>query len=348
MRLAPRAIVASLALGFLVFGSVADAQPTRVALVRPATANASVSQALTRIQGELTADGFDVVFVDSPGDADQASSLGDAGRDTGALASIGLFVDPQGRTAELRVIDRLTNKAVIRRTPIDETDTAKAAEVLAVRAVELLRASLLELLIESDTPAPTRARAADARIATKWAAQALRHERPPRWGFELGTAVFTSFGGIGPALLGVFRGRFALVPALAIRATIAGLGTAPRVEAPTGSATVTEDVGLLELVATPWTNTSFRPSFSLGVGTLYSRVEGDTDFPYVDRRSSQWALAADAGAGLQVQMGPRLAASLEAHALLANPYPVVRFLDDDAARGGQPSIFATLTLVGWL
>ncbi len=326
------------------------ASSTRVALMRPSTASAAVIQALTRIQGELTADGFEVVLIDSP-PADAPTAASDAGRDAGALASIDLFVDTAARTAELRVVDRLTNKAVVRRTPLDETDPSKAAEILAVRAVELLRASLLELLIEAgDAPHGTApAREADARQASKWASRALPSERPSRWALEAGAAVVASVGGIGPAVLSILRGRFAFARALAVRATLAGLGTQPRIEAPTGSAVIAQDVGLVELIAAPWSASPaprLRPAFSLGIGTLYTSIDGQAAFPYTGRRSSQWALAADAGLGLVLQMSQRFAVALEIHALLARPYPIVRFLDDEVAHAGEPSTFATLTLVG--
>jgi hypothetical protein len=347
---ASRVFLLLAALASLPTARSALASPTRVALMRPSTASPEVTQALTRIEGELTADGFEVVLVDSAR-VDPAAPIGDLGRDAGALASIDLLVDTAARTAELRVVDRLTNKAVVRRTPIDETDTSKAAEILAVRAVELLRASLLELLIEAgDGPrAAPRASEAEARQASKWASRALSSERPSRWALEAGAAVVASVGGIGPAVLSVLRGRFAFARALTLRATLAGLGTQPRIEAPTGSAVIGQDMGLIELVAAPWSASPpprLRPAFSLGIGTLYTSVDGQAGFPYVGRRDSQWALAADAGLGLVLQMSQRFAVALEVHALLARPYPIVRFLDDEAAHGGEPSTLATLTLVG--
>ena len=360
--------VAGMLAGLAGLGAVAPAAAaTRVAIVRPAPAGPAVSEALARIEGELAADGFDVVLVDAanaPEDASKGASTEATPDDSGAQASISFSVDMAARTAELRVVDRLTNKAVVRRTPIDETNASRAAEVLAVRAVELLRASLLELMIEAEPPAPaTPASAAngtgeaDRRQARAWAAKALpersdalsrgeSHE--PRWSFEAGAGVLASTGGVGPAVVSVVRSRYRFRTELAVRATLAGLGTAPRVDsaAGRGNATVAQDLGLAEIVATPWPHALVRPVFSLGAGALYTSVDGQAAAPYLPRRASEWSAAADAGAGVEIALGDRFALALEVHALLAFPYPVVRFLDDEAARADDPSIMGTLTLSG--
>jgi hypothetical protein len=211
----------------------AFADSARIALVKPGVSSPAITEALTRIQGELTADGFQVVLVDSPGGLDQASTGDSAGQDGGALASVGIFVDAGAHIAELRVVDRLTNKIVVRRTAISEPETSRLAEVLAVRAVELLRASLLELLIES-RPAPGGGapppRPAETRQASEWAAHAMRPEPPSTWSVEAGTALILGFGGIGPALLGVIRVCSAVVPPMNVRVTVAGLGSTSTVE----------------------------------------------------------------------------------------------------------------------
>lgn len=335
----------------------AFADSARIALVRPQVSTPAITEALTRIQGELTADGFEVVLVDSPGGLDPASTVGTDKQDLGAVASLGVFVDAGAHAAELRVMDRLTNKIVVRRTAIEAPETSRLAEVLAVRAVELLRASLLELLIESRPPPVAGAPQpppTEMRLASQWAAHALRQERQSTWAIEAGTAVILGFGGIGPALLGVIRICGVLVRPLSARVTIAGLGTEPRVDAPSGaasgaSATVSQQLGLLEFVAGPWADALVHPVVSVGAGALNATVAGQPGSgPFVGLTSSNWSFVADAGAGLQLRLGPRFDVSFEAHAFVAQPYPVARFLDDDVSLGGRPSVLGSLTIVGWL
>jgi hypothetical protein len=339
------------------------ADSARIALVRPGVSTPAITEALTRIQGELTADGFRVVLVDSVDGLDSASTIEGTRQDGGALASVGIFVDAGAHVAELRVIDRLTNKIVVRRTAIADTETSRLAEVLAVRAVELLRASLLELLIES-RPLPVagaqQSPPAEARQASQWAAHSLRQDRQSTWAVEAGTAVILGFGGIGPALLGVLRVCGEFIPPLSVRLTVAGLGTTSSVEAmrplpglpPFGaaSASVSQQLGLVEFVARPWEGFFVHPILSIGAGALNVAVAGQvtSPSPYEGLRSYRWSFAADVGAGAQLRLSQRFDLSFEVHAFVAEPYPVVTFLGTEVARGGQPSLLASVTVVGWL
>jgi hypothetical protein len=58
--------------------------------------------------------------------------------------------------------------------------------------------------------------------------------------------------------------------------------------------------------------------------------------------------AADAGAGLALELSSSFSLALEGHAILVTPYPVIRFLDADAARIGNPLLSATLAVVARL
>ena len=42
----------------------------------------------------------------------------------------------------------------------------------------------------------------------------------------------------------------------------------------------------------------------------------------------------------------RVELGVEFHALLAQPYPIVRFFDTEVARAGHPSLLASVTLLG--
>ncbi len=176
----------------------------RVVLVRPAAAPPSVSEALVRMRGELLAAGFDAEVMDLPLGADVRASLerlappAAAGKSTTALVAVVPSADPG--TAELWVIDRVTGKTVVRRVSAPPAaDPTRVAEILAVRAVELLRASFLELAIappaaetggttEAAAPAPA------APVVERWATAPLE-ERDWTWAIEAG-------GGTAKALRG--------------------------------------------------------------------------------------------------------------------------------------------------
>ena len=110
-------------------------------LVSPPQADASLSEAFNRLRGELTMHGFEV-DVQTTEEAISPENLSERAESSQAVASVS-FVRNEGVTsADIKISDRVTGKTLTRTiaTPIG-TDTAS---LLALRAVELLRASLRE------------------------------------------------------------------------------------------------------------------------------------------------------------------------------------------------------------
>ncbi|WP_437851637.1 hypothetical protein [Sorangium sp. So ce363] len=89
--------------------------------------------------------------------------------------------------------------------------------------------------------------------------------------------------------------------------------------------------------------------FDAGEVTLSYATIGSTDRTALRGvHSARWAFAADAGAGVELGIVRRRDVVLEAHALVAPPYPVVRLVETEAARGARPALLGSLRLVGWL
>lgn len=341
-----RAVLGVLVVTAMLLASrAARAESALVVLVRPSAQSGVVTEAITRIRGELIADGFEVSIVDAPPGSDPASVLARADQQTGAAATLGLFLHADASAAELWVIDRLTSKTVVRSVEIGKSPSASAPEVLARRSVELLRASLLEILVDaqkrpSTTPAP-RAQ------ASRWVARALEPHRSS-FGIEAGAQVLGGFGGIGAAVMPIGRVRVGLGERFVARLTLSGLGSRPRVESPEGTARVRQELGLLELLGEIAPRSWLRPAVSLGAGAYHLAVDGTANWPYAGLEGDRFAFAADAGAGLALSLTPSFALSLEAHALLVAPYPVIQFLEVDTAETGRPLLSGALTLVGSL
>jgi hypothetical protein len=317
------------------------AESARVVLVHWHPPSAIVSEAITRIRGELVADGFEVSVVGAPAGADAASVLSSADPRTTAAATLGLFLQPDARAAELWVVDRLTRKTVVRRIEMTEPPSGSAPEILARRSVELLRASLLEILV--DTREASASPSAPREKASRWVARSLQPRRA-RWEVEAGVQALSGFGGVGGALMPLGRVRFALTRGLSARASLAGFGTRPRVDAPSGSATVSQELGLLEVVGELVPDAWLSPQLSLGAGAYHVGLTGTARSPYAGLRGDRLVFAADAGAGAALAITSSIALSLEGHGVLITPYPVIRFLGVETARISNPLMSAALTL----
>jgi hypothetical protein len=337
----------------LGYSSPARADAPRVLLVRPPGAAREVKTALVRVEGELAADGFEVVPIEAAPGASSAMSMLQA-ENSATSTTVGLFLNEDGTSAELWVVDKLTDKTVVRHLATRDQSEKMLPEVLAVRAVELLRASLLELMVERNNAAAAasrsaalRAREAAKRRASEWAARPIR-PAPELWAVETGAAVIWSPGQVEPAFVSVGRGRVALSQRLQIRLSFIGFGTRPEVTGAGGRAAIEQWCGLAELVFAPFRDASVRPIFSLGAGTFHTAVTGEALFPYQGLHSTQWAFAADAGLGLSWSFASRLELALEGHGLWTAPEPIVRFAGEDGAHIGRPGVIGSLSLLGWL
>jgi hypothetical protein len=338
------AVVTAIMLTLLLGNRPVLADSALVVLVRPSAQSTVVSEAITRIRGELIADGFEVSIVDAPPGSDPASVLARADPQTSAAATLGLFPQPDASAAELWVVDRLTNKTVVRRVELDRSSTGSAPEVLARRSVELLRASMLEILVDARrrplSPSP-RAQ------ASRWAAQALEPQRP-FWGVEAGALVLGGFGGIGPAIMPVLRGRVIVSDRFAARLTLSGLGTRPHVQAAEGTATVSQALGLVEGIVELAPHSWLRPAVSLGAGAYHIGAEGSAAWPYEALDPGTWTFAADVGTGLSLSLSSSFALCLEGHATFVTPRPVIRFVGVEIAGIQNPLVGGVLTMMGRL
>lgn len=129
----------------------ARAEAATVLLLRPARPAPAATEAVVRLRGELTAAGFRVEVADAPAGADAQAALSGSAAAANVDAVVAIPRDPDRQTAQIRIVDRLTGKTVAGQVP-PPARGHRGAEVLAIRALELLRASLLEVELESPPP----------------------------------------------------------------------------------------------------------------------------------------------------------------------------------------------------
>jgi hypothetical protein len=320
-----------------------------VILVRPANPKSVTAEALVRMHGELVSAGFDVQITASTPGADPRASLEQTASGNNVDAVVALLGDVSPGSVEVWVIDRVTGKSVVRRIP-NQPESNRAAEILAIRAIELLRASLLEVAM-AGSGEPVAVPKPPPVEVTRFVDRALDARRDSRVAIEVGGSLVASFDGMGPALLPMVRFDLALGSYVVMRATAAGLGTRARVQAQSGWADLAEQFGLIEAGVRLRPRRRLQPFFSLGAGAQHISAEG-RKWPsllyYQGQTAGRWAFLADAGAGLRLSLVHHFEVALEVHAQLAQPYPVVRFLGAQAATSGRPDLLPSLTLIAWL
>jgi hypothetical protein len=112
-----------------------------VILVCPPETDASLNEAFNRLRGELTMHGFEVE-IQTAEDAISTENLAQRAESGKAVASVSFVRNEAYTTADIKISDRVTGKTSIR--TIATPAGTDAASLLALRAVELLRASLRE------------------------------------------------------------------------------------------------------------------------------------------------------------------------------------------------------------
>ena len=346
----PARLTGSVLLLLAIGGTRASAQNASgaesVILLQPSTASVAARRSLARIRDELSADRYDVIVADSSTAGDPSAVIEGAGRvgETGTV--IVLFGDPESGQAELCVVRRAARRTAVRRAMVALDDPERIPELLAKRALELLRATALELSIDVE-PAPRPERPPELRPEAGIAAASMPPAQAPDAAIvavDMGVGMWSSVDGPPPALAPLGRVGLRLADWAWARASVTGFGSRPRVDSAYGSATLSQTLALLEVAAIFRSDKRLRPSVSVGAGALDVTIVGTGAAPYEGRETQRWSAAIDGGVGLGLALGSRAALVTELHGLVAAPHPVVRFVDTRAATVGYPSFLLTLAL----
>ena len=316
----------------------ADA-PTEVVVITPDPA----APLAVRVAAELHQLGLGVIFVRQPdAEAMGPTSLEATAQGVGAFAA--LRVVRSGPAVEVWIADRTTGKTVIREV-VGKGRDGTDAEV-ALGAVELLRASLLELnAVERPTQAevepapevldvvapPTRSPPAEPHVGSGLTSAAL--------GVALDPGVGGYRPGYGPQVM-VARRFGKLIGAEALGSVVyASIEDQPRASASTTvgwmglSGMIAPSVGLIE------------PRLGVGLGAANLQVRGrDLSDGYVGRALSSWLAVFHLRTGLAVTLHPTVRWRVDATLLAAANEVTIRFVGDRMATWGRPALLGSTSL----
>jgi hypothetical protein len=303
--------------------------PPEVAVLRPPGADRVLVEASTRLLQELGASGLTSALVDAAGDAPTHVAFG---RD-GDLPTIDvLATQPDGTALE-------------RRIRVQPDEGGGDPSVLAVRAVELLRALRLEVH-PAAAVAPTPPALASAEPDGVEAPQA----EPRAWRLA-----------VGPSALEArpYGAALAFAPALAVSMTflrnisIVGLGAGPfftdRPATPVGSAHTREELALVGFrLETRRPRVNVHATFTAGMHHLRAEYDArglPTNPPppiHLVTLQAPWTPIVAVGAGAGGRIWRRLGVAVEVTALIAQPS--LELIANGRSLGviGGPSLMQTL------
>lgn len=326
----------------VILVTVRTAAASTVVLVHPESPTATTAEAIVRVHGELVSAGFNVeVAALSP--SDMLVALEQVAKTPGVDAVVAILGDTSPDSIALWVVDRVTGKTTIRRLP-NPGASDRAAESLAIRALELLRASLLEITMTTDD----RSQFPPPPAVTRLMKETLDPRAVARWSIEAGGNLLTSPGGslanVEP-LLRVSRrfGSYWLA-----RLSVSGLGTRGKTDSAFGTALVDQEFAVVETGVRLRPNARIQPVFVVGAGTLRVQAEGRATWPYQGQTAQRWSFLASAGAGFSFWIAHRFGCAAELQAQLAQPYPSIRYFGVEISHVGRPNLLLAFSLLAWL
>lgn len=310
----------------------------RVVLLVPPGPRDGVSR---RLESELSAEGFDVVVVESDARF-EVDALERAAKAAGGIAAISAQRGGASGT-DVWVTDRVTGKTSRRHV---EGADAGDAQVLALRAVELLRASLLEIH-ERHPPRGDVAPPAETRT------RAARDEPPPDrpqspsprvLGVAAGITVAAAPGGF-PATLaptGIFSLRAAQAWFAELFVAFPSSATVTREQ---GSATLTQTLVLARARARIGAEAAtLTGHVSVGGGVYVLAVRGYPTPAYQSTDVSVVGAVGTIGGGGRAVLAAPLALVVDVSTGVVGPRPVLAFGAREIAHTGRPLVLATLAL----
>ncbi|MDD5307717.1 MAG: hypothetical protein PHU25_10395 [Deltaproteobacteria bacterium] len=297
---------------------------------------------VSRIVAELEAMGLGARAVRL--DPEDPIALEELARRTGAAAAIRIV--PRTGTLHVWIADRVTGKVVSREVVIPN-DTPKSEAIVATEAVELLRASLMELRTTREpkgdvAPTPAVKKPVEPQPAPPVATET---KATTRLALEVGPAVAGS-GFDLPPTVNVFAGAWATIfDPLGIEV----LGLTPLVASRTSTngGEVRLNLGLagagLRLGFSPGTG-RWLPSLAAGCAAVFFLLDGRAREGHEDHEETIVRAAPFLRAGLAVLLVGRLRLRLDALGGWAFPGTSVRVDGKEIADLGRPLLAAVLAL----
>lgn len=335
-----------------------------VVILRPVTITEPLREAAARLTAELQTSGFAVRVQERyPYSKILAYEAGAVMALTPRpLAAISIYEEGQTLGGTLWRIDPRSEKPAAWLVTVTDDlgkggaeEKIRAPAVLAVRAVELLHASLTGLELDAPKLFPP---------ASPQPLQKPPQKPPPKpppkppiaeileispkksdWLLAGGAAVLHSFASLGTALLPELQLTRNLRQGYAVRARVMGLGagTTSEVTGTGGRATLKQDLLQIDGVRFFEGNT-FVPFATAGLGMYHAAVSGTPLMGFEATDDKYWGACGRLGLGARLRLSSRVSLTAEGGALFVWPALRVSFNGMEQGTAGRPSALGSLAL----
>ncbi len=288
---------------------------------------------LPRLRAELGSSGFGVAVVKPSTFPPSRPEIEQLAQQEGATAGLSLI--EAGSGVEIWVVDRSTAKTVFREVILGLYDPREAPEVIAIRMVETLRATLME--VEHPRASTVESPAAEIDVPGS--------NRPGRFSLAVGGGPGWSPGGVGiTGHLGLSL-MWSATPRLHFGIDGSLSPSRARVRAPEGETAV----GLYLAGASfgfCLTDPTLPVRLRLGAGAWASvmSLSGEAASPYVNMKAQIVTVVPHLDLGLRVSLTHRLGLGFGVSGGLSAPSASIHFAGREVATWGRPLVLGNLAL----
>lgn len=311
-------------------GSALGAARVSIAIEQPS--DGELGRFETQLRSELLAMGYDVLtLADAPKVHDPAAMLNVTER-TGSAAAIVITRADGGVTVMIWLKGRRNAAPVVRTLRADPAAPGDPS-VFALRAVELLRATLLE---SGAPPAAEPPRSEPEPSAPRPTPSLPAPESPLRWGVFAGASLVGAPGGV-PVSVGPTLG-ISWHPSPLWGVELAGTGPVLSVlDGVTGTAGIEQEIVTarlrLDLLSTDHV---IAPYLVVGAGAHRLKAQGSASGEFVGVSNAAWTWLGLGGAGMRLRLRRDVGLNFEADCMLTGARQVVIFSDAVVAKTGRP------------
>jgi hypothetical protein len=316
-------IVASLAGGAAWAADV----PRSVTVFQPANAGDALVEIATRTAAELVAGGFTARIVECS--VSSGRCVGGAGRGGDAGATVATF-EYRGETLiEVTATPYMHGDPGAVLQVVRAEDSGVAPRVLAIRAVELLRATLLEAAVERAEPADARAPVA-APVGTVAQEFPSDEHAPTRamadgWSFAVGAGRLTTSSRVDSAYGGMNRVGYRWPSGAGLSLLIALIELTPDLQVAAGTLSAHQELALFEGSIRFRVESRVEPYVTGGLGGYHLAVRGNVAAQpgLVGQTVDAWQAVATVGGGVAIVVATRFELFAEGQLMAAYPRVLV-------------------------
>lgn len=305
--------------------STFEARAQRVVLVRTGAQDPMLVDAWHRLVAELRIHHFESETVELGADVDLAQALAETARARGAIAAVALVRQNEKTAVDVWLIDRVSGKTTLRRIVV--RPGADASSVLAIRAVDLLRASFREFNVGERPPADV----ADVdRGPVPEAVRDLSEKPPPTFTLAAGAMMLAEFPSLGAAFGPTLGAFMRATDRLSVGVVVAGPLVGTKFSATNGEASMTQALGVVDARFSLFRSRAFEVGPSLSFGAYHLRAAGIARPPLVSKEDQTWAAIGGGGGFFQARLWGSVAAGLTVRVFGTLPRVGVSVADDVA------------------